>query len=399
MSTDQLPDAEAVRWAIAHSDQLGQYTFGKRYGSGNSSRQFVEHEGRLYAADGLIVAAHTHQYSSLEPNPGQSFHGTTGPAVLQSLGFQLRDGQPSTVEEERAWRLSILRNLQARADRNGLLQAGDVRAVHAFDNYRGIWVDKERTGSLHPAGVTIGLMHTGIHYPDEIDDDSALYQYPRTRRPGQDRSEIAASKAAAELALPVFVVSQRGDLRSVRLGWVADWDDRLERFLVSFGSTPPAKILDQELLDDRPFELEGNRRRRRTGTVTTRPDQARFKLEVFKRYGAVCPLSGLAVYAMLEAAHLRPDAANGSSDPRNGIVLNAALHRALDAHLFAIHPETLEVMTTPSGPTIAALGIKAPHLDRRGRLPHQEALRWRYESWLKANRLTPTEAVPPTAAA
>ncbi|MFD0349823.1 HNH endonuclease [Kitasatospora aburaviensis] len=100
---------------------------------------------------------------------------------------------------------------------------------------------------------------------------------------------------------------------------------------------------------------------------------------------------------MIEAAHLRPDAENGSSDARNGLPMNAALHRAFDAHLFAIHPDTLQVMVRPQGPSLVELGITEPQLILP-KLPHKAALEWRYAKWLKANKMTATEAVPPAAA-
>ncbi|WP_326673064.1 HNH endonuclease signature motif containing protein [Streptomyces canus] len=84
---------------------------------------------------------------------------------------------------------------------------------------------------------------------------------------------------------------------------------------------------------------------------------------------------------MIEAAHLRPDAEDGTDDPRNGLPLNAALHRAYDAHLFAIEPETLSVATRPQGPTVEELGIVTPHLRELPRRPQAEALRWRYREW------------------
>ena len=85
---------------------------------------------------------------------------------------------------------------------------------------------------------------------------------------------------------------------------------------------------------------------------------------------------------MIDAAHLQGDADNGSSDPRNGIPLNAALHRAFDAYLFAFDPETLKVVIRPQGPTLQELGITRPHLRDLPRKPHPEALKWRYEAWL-----------------
>jgi predicted restriction endonuclease len=100
-----------------------------------------------------------------------------------------------------------------------------------------------------------------------------------------------------------------------------------------------------------------------------------------QRYGPRCPLSGIAVLEMLDAAHLIPDSEDGSSDPRNGLPLNAALHRAFDAGLFAIHPDTLSVETRLGGPALEELGIIEGSLQSLERKPHRDALQWRYNRW------------------
>ncbi|MEU5598150.1 HNH endonuclease [Streptomyces sp. NPDC020298] len=240
----------------------------------------------------------------------------------------------------------------------------------------------------------MGLKHTGQDYPDEFNEDSALYHYPVTRRKGHDKAEVDAVKAAARLELPVFAVSEVGVLRLVRLGWVAGWDDQFQRFLVSFEETPPSRIIDEDQSDDIPFRLEGNRSHRKNRSVKVRPDQPRFKLEVIKRYGARCPLTGTDVPEMIDGAHLRGDADGGSSHPLNGLPMNVALHRAFDAHLFAIHPETREVHTLPDGPNVERLGIKRYRLEL-DKMPHPEALAWRYSQWLRQNKISPSDAVTP----
>ncbi|KJS60842.1 hypothetical protein VM95_18930 [Streptomyces rubellomurinus] len=327
--------------------------------------------------------------SRIDSSGGQGDAHTT----LRALGYTVLSGRPTTIDDERNWRQAMWKHLIACSNPEGLVTSAEVRSVGAYGSQQGIWVDKARTKHLHPKGLGVGLKHTGTDYPDEINDESALYHYPITERRGQDEAEVEATKTAAELKLPVFMISERGSLRSVKLAWIAGWEDRSKRFLVTFGPEAPARLLTTDRSDETPFELEGNRRRRRTGTVTTRPDQARFKLEVFHRYGPVCPLSGIAVTEMLEAAHLRPVAANGTSDPRNGLPLNAALHRAFDAHLFAIHPVTREVLVRPQGPNLAQLGITKTHLDGLANYPHPDALAWRYEKWREKNKLTsPTAA-------
>lgn len=89
----------------------------------------------------------------------------------------------------------------------------------------------------------------------------------------------------------MFVIAEVGEQRTVQLAWVEAWEDESSLFLVEFGDKAPEHIIDRDHSDDEPFSLEGNRSRKRNSSVTVRPDQARFKLQVFRPYGPHCPLS------------------------------------------------------------------------------------------------------------
>ncbi|MFG2117833.1 HNH endonuclease [Streptomyces sp. NPDC048710] len=384
MRIKDLTSAAAVEKALAEYDSLGGQVFRGKYNFGPSTQYYVSHAGRLYDAKAIAGVAYGYQHPSDGPLSNQQLDGGEAGAnpVLRALGFTVLNSHSESVDAEREWRIAVWENLLARRDSAGLVTADAVRAVGAYGNFRGIWADKSRTQKIHPDGVTIGLKHTGQHYPDDLDENGVLYHYPVTRQRGRDLGEVNATKAAATLQLPLFVITEHGDLRGVQLAWVEGWEDESSLFLVKFGETPPVQVLDHDRSEEQPFQLEGNRRRRRNGTVVTRPDQARFKLEVFQRYGPRCPLSGIAIPQMVEAAHLRGDADGGTADARNGLPMNAALHRAFDAHLFAINPDTLSAEARPGGPSLEDMGILHPKL-ALDRLPHPEALRWRYNEWLR----------------
>ncbi|MFE4682563.1 HNH endonuclease [Streptomyces sp. NPDC056721] len=384
MRIQDLTSAAAVEKALAEYDDVGGQAFRGRYGFGPSTQYYLSHGERLYDAKAIAGVAYGYQHPSNGPLSNDQFSGGEAATnrVLRAMGFDVRDSHSETVDAEKEWRLTVWRNLLSRRDSSGLVTADVVRSVGAYGNFRGIWADKSRTRGIHPDGVTIGLKHTGQHYPDDLGENGALYHYPVTRQRGRDLGEVNATKAAATLQLPLFVITEHGDRRGVRLAWVEGWEDRSSLFLVRFGEAPPLGVIDRDRSEEQPFELEGNRRRRRSGMVVDRPDQARFKLEVFQRYGPCCPLSGIAVPQMVEAAHLRGDADGGSSDARNGLPMNAALHRAFDAHLFAINPDTLTAEARPGGPSLADMGILHPKL-ALDRLPHLDALRWRYSEWLR----------------
>ena len=103
-----------------------------------------------------------------------------------------------------------------------------IRELKIYGGAQGIWVDAERTRGIGAGGspVAVGLLHTGRHYADDLSPTGIVYHYPRTNRgAGRDASEIEATKQAAELVLPVFVVTpspKSAQSRDVHLGWVVN---------------------------------------------------------------------------------------------------------------------------------------------------------------------------------
>lgn len=380
----RLTDASIVRRVVKEYDVIGRDAFLGEHRFEPATQYYLQVDGRLYDAKAIANVAYRYEHRAPDARviSGGQDHANR---LLERLGFTVIDGRPATVEGERAWRLAVWWHLQ-RAEDLTRVPPGVLRSFGVYGGGQGIWVDKKRTDALHEGGVTMGVLHTGAHYPDDISDDDVIYHYPTTGRGrGRDESEIAATKAAAALKLPIFVIAKptpRSNVRIVRLAWVEGWEERARIFLIVFGESRPESILTEDHSDEQPFSLTGNRSRSIRRNVRERPGQRRFKLRVFQRYGPCCPLSGIEVPEMIEAAHFRPDAEDGTDDPRNGLPLNAALHRAFDAYLFAIDPDTLVVVTRPEGPTLEQLGITTPHLRGLPRHPHAEALRWRYTEWL-----------------
>src|SRR5215475_4235706 len=89
------------------------------------------------------------------------------------------------------------------------VSASVLNDLKIFYGGRGVWVDKVTTAGVGGStnGVTVGLLHTGSAYADDLSEDSAIYHYPQTEQSGRDAAEIDATKAAATLQLPVFFVS------------------------------------------------------------------------------------------------------------------------------------------------------------------------------------------------
>ena len=281
-------------------------------------------------------------------------------------------------DEERERRLGLWHEL--RAVDPDKIAASSLRELGVYGGAQGIWVDKAKTSLISPngSGVTVSLLHTGRHYPDDISEEGLIYHYPRTSRPpSRDAAEVEATKNAARLGFPLFVVlpGPTDRTRRVRLGWVEDWDDEAALFLVLFGETPPTYIPPAE--QEEPFSLTDDAPMRKA-TVNVRVRQQVFRFQVLAQYGAKCAVCSITHPSLIKAAHIRGKREKGSDDWRNGIPLCSTHHDAYDAQLFAIHPDTLAIITMP-GVTSTAIGLNASLLAPMHRRPHRDALAWRFD--------------------
>ena len=255
-----------------------------------------------------------------------------------------------------------------------------LRGLGVYGGAQGIWVDKARTGSLTTSGVgaTVSILHTGKHYPDDLSEEGVIYHYPSTSRsPGRDAAEVEATKETRSLGIPLFVIlpgERSPSRRRVRLGWVEDWDDASRQFLILFGEEPP-KNSPALALDD-PFSLVDESPHHRLAQVKVRAGQQRFRFSVLKQFGCKCAVCSITHPQLVEAAHIRSKADNGSDDWRNGLPLCATHHAAFDANLFWIEPGSLVIRFAPSV-TPASIGITTTRLNVLKHSPHEAALLWR----------------------
>ena len=286
---------------------------------------------------------------------------------------------PKTIEAERERRLALWSELgrQGGPDR---VEPSLVNQLRLHRGQQGVFRDQELTGSLTSlgTGVAVGLLHTGSSYADDLFEEGLIYHYPMTSRGQRDSNEIAAMKACAEHSLPVFVVitpSAGASTRDVRLGWVTDFDDDSRQLLISFSDAPlpAAKASVDE--DDGPFELKVSRRHKWT-TARTRPGQCQFRFAVFKRYGAACTFCQINEPKLLEAAHLCPVEKDGCDDPRNGLVMCLTHHKAFDAGLLLVNPDSGAVHAGRSISNLKSIGVTVASIGHLKRTPHRDALTW-----------------------
>lgn len=148
----------------------------------------------------------------------------------------------SAQELER--RQKIWAEVQAELRRSALDRA-TVQRLRIHRGQQGIYRDATTTATTtgRRTGVTVGILHAGQRYDDELDARGISYCYPLTGRGRRDANEIAATKACGELELPLFVVTFLGPEHgySVRPAWVVDADDTEHLFKIVYGDfdNPP----------------------------------------------------------------------------------------------------------------------------------------------------------------
>jgi putative restriction endonuclease len=292
------------------------------------------------------------------------------------------------VKSEIARRLELWRTISH--ENSDELEPGRLRDLVIYGGAQGIWVNKAYTAIADeaPDGITVSVLHTGRHYADDLSEDGVIYHYPMTnRQASRDASEVQATKNAMNLHVPIFIVlpSRRSSQRSLKIGWVSDFDDENRQFLILFSSEidasnpPPYKRAEAP---NEPFKLEDDNRQRKQTSLLVRTGQQRFRFHVMSKYGSQCAVCKITHPQLIVAAHIRGKAHKGSDDWRNGIVLCATHHDAFDNYLFGIEPQTLELRVRPNVDA-EQIGIQFDKLQTLKNCPHNDALQWRWQETLK----------------
>jgi hypothetical protein len=260
-----------------------------------------------------------------------------------------------------------------------VVNASAIRALGIYRGQAGIFADKVQTQtSVAPSGVAVSFRHTGSSYADDLSDDGVIYHYPHTQRRGShDEGEIESARTAFRLGVPVFVIvgGKNAVEREVRVGYVEEYDDSAKIFLITF--TNQILPIDLDEAAD-PFSPTGDVAEPTLKNVRARPNQKRFAVAVFKRYGPRCAVCDLEVASLVAAAHIRPKKDHGSDDARNGLPLCANHHLALDAGLWRVNPLGGRVVSSPKT-TLMDLRISRENLDHLSKLPHSDAIQWLWD--------------------
>ena len=291
----------------------------------------------------------------------------------------------SIIEDELLRRLEIYDQLKM-SDNWPLVTPQEVRDLKIYGGASGVWVDKQWTRQFAPDGIAMGILHTGRHYDDDVDESGILYHYPSTLRPtSRDDGEIQSLKNAKVHNLPIFVIQDIKGRKKVNLAWLSDFDDSLKICLLTFETSisqplsPPVPLYEQN-----EIPLFGPRRISKAEVQRAERDP-KFKFQIMQRFQGTCVLSSISVTQMLDAAHIIPVANRGTESIANGLLLSASLHRAFDSRLWAINPETLKVETKSDGPSVDKMRITNTDLSEFADILNVTALQYRYEKIFHSN--------------
>ena len=115
-----------------------------------------------------------------------------------------------SIEQEIRRREKLWKQIRNEYDDLENLERKRLNQLKIYFGGSGVWVDKkDSTGEISSDrnGVTVGLLHTGRHYADDLSREGIIYHYPKTNRTGhRDQNEIAATKNAKRLDITVFVI-------------------------------------------------------------------------------------------------------------------------------------------------------------------------------------------------
>ena len=126
-----------------------------------------------------------------------------------------------------------------------------------------------------------------------------------------------------------------------------------------------------------------DRRDRIIAAIKARRGQAKFRLNLLKRYGGACAISGCTVMAIIEAAHIWPYRGEEDNHVENGLLLRADLHTLYDLNLIGIDEELrIHVSSELRGSDYENLRGKQLRIVHK---PSASAIRERWQSYVRAD--------------
>jgi putative restriction endonuclease len=261
---------------------------------------------------------------------------------------------------------------------------GGVRVTYGSFQ-RGIHRGREQRG---PAALTLTTSFNDP-YADTFDEAGALFTYAYRAGP-IDQPDNRALRAAYALQTPLvyFRALAPGQYLVVAPMFVTA-DDPASRIVVLEPGLPVQDMQPGGLISGPDVRAYA------TGEARVRLHQQRFKLDVMRAYRNRCAICSLRERALVQAAHIVPDAdPEGIAAVVNGLALCAIHHLAFDRNLLGIDPGGVvhiadRLLREVDGPMLRT-GLQGFHgepiaLPRRPEdRPDRVRLQSRFERFLRA---------------
>lgn len=254
------------------------------------------------------------------------------------------------------------------------LQGGHPLPFRNARLHTGTLPDSVRPGPRYKIYLTGLSQRTGVH------SWSQIFRHPEMSKSVKPTKDFATRADALRNALEVFPdeASFQRFAASAQSKGGKPLDDAMREQLnlevVSWVPEVEAASSELPTLFDHDRNVKAYERK-------MRPNQDVFSESVFARYGERCALCRISSRTLLEAAHIVAWAAGGRDVPENGLVLCCLHHRALDAGMIRIDPDTL-LLHPRKGSFLIDLFVEETDLIRLTPRPRIDALRW---LWLKTS--------------
>ena len=326
----ELTSAAAVREAIREYDQIGRGPFLKKYGFRPARAYFLSENGKLYDSKAIAGVAYGIQHPERGHLTWRDFVGgdSTVRPKLESLGFKVvSDGAPqgSLFASDQL----VVGKIYPREDLVeifGITDATINTGVFRPGGYRSIWLF-----------VTRDKTNDRTQYRDRLDGDLLHWEGQTS---GRTDTKIINHEANGDELLVFYRESKRqhpkaGFKLEGRFKYLSHSPGKPSRFRLQRidGVTEDVERIEADPFD--PANVEDGRKKV-LASVARRQGQGAFRRALMRAYEGQCAITGCAIEALLEAAHIHPYLGPETNHATNGLLLRADIHTLFDLGLMAI---------------------------------------------------------------
>lgn len=361
-----LTNPNAVRRAMKRFRELGRDVFiaeysAKEAGFRRSTDFFVYDDGIGYDSKPLVAAAYGYQHGRRKALHSDDFFG--GEPVksrMRALGFRVVHWTSARLEEGAVYTREQLResfDIEDATLNTGVFRPRDTNSLWLFvtrdkTSDRTQYYDRLEGDLLHWQGQTQGRTDAAI-IDHEANGDEILLFFRDSKRqhPGAGfRYEGRFRHVSYTGEKPRSFILQRWTAQDA----VADPEDKFD----------PASLADG--------------RRQIWAKIRRRQGQPAFRRVLLRAYGGACAVTGCAIEALLEAAHIHPYLGAETNVAANGLLLRADIHTLFDCGLIAIAEDRSILVSDRLAETeykaLADRQLAAPLIATSR--PSDNALRW-----------------------